>query len=660
MNNVAASEPGTAAAPAAAAAEVARTLLIVGTPFGTWDALVRNWTAHVSDGRYVVSDAYRAWHDRVIGDPGQWAARNPWRLDAAGLQAAARDIADELSGQKGPLVAFDARGCWSFEAFAEALPLARFLVVVESPVRSLAAMLAHDADLDVAAFLGRWCEGARSLLRHAYDGTGRSVLVDADECRERPAALSELCRRKFGIALETSPIADAPADALLEVIARVSIDEGGEALGLFARLRAGCALLGAAATGPGAAGLALIQPIGTANAMASYRRLLQSGQRVADLERVVDQLQSEPTEADQDLRRRNDDLQRDNDLLVEQARQVQEELEYYHAQSLRGPGAALATAGPAIVAAEQRRPFARIELGVARDTPPYREFSLAVRRVELGDRRANLMDARLVEHQGKPGLVIFADAALSPISRWVESGVEEGRGYMLLIPSDRTSRRVLAALSSSDWQFILALADAAVDAFASPVVPAFWRLTAARLRLQLRELPPAFRHDGFRVANGGSDGGHAAAEIGFSNVSWLDRHFDTLELAWRLGARADRDQLAILGGRDTCMQFGSWPTADDGAPLTRWELPLIGAARGTEKRRFWETLSAGDRAFFSAFLQALAALASDGRWMEATREAPFTALADRVRLPQARARAPMRLVQLKEFARALVVRSRQP
>jgi hypothetical protein len=660
MNDIATSVPSAAAAQGEVAGEVARVLLIVGTPFGTWDSLVQHWSDHLNEGRYAASDAYRTWHDRLIGEPAQRPARDPWRLDYSRLRAAARDVADELIGDKRPLVAFDARGCWSIEAFAEVLPLARFLVFVESPVRALSVMLASDANVDVSAFVDRWCDGARSLLRCAHDGTGRSLLVDADECREKPAALVDLCRRRFGIALDATPIGAAPIDALLEAVARAVIDEGSEALRLYARLRAGCALLGGASAGPGAAGSALVQPLDAADMMTTYRRLLRSDERVADLERLVDQLQSEPKEADQDLRGRNNELKRDNEILVEQARQVQEELEFYHAQLLTGRGVAFARAASAVVAVEQGRPFDRIELGVARDTPPHREFSFAVRRVQLGDRRANVMDARLVEHHGKPGLVVFADAGLSPISRWAESGVEDGRGYMLLIPSARASRRLFAALSSSDWHFILALSDAAAEAFASPAVPAFWRMVAARLRLQLRELPPAFRHDGFRIAGGTNDGGLSAAEISFSNASWLDRRFDSLRLAWRYGVRADKDELAIVGGGDLCLQFGSWPIAADGTPLTQWALPLIGAARAADKRRFWEAISPGDRAFLAGLLQALAGLASDQRWLEATREPPLAALADRVRLPDSGARMPLRLVRLKEFVRSWVVQRRRP
>src|SRR5690606_10234533 len=90
--------------------------------------------------------------------------------------------------------------------------------------------------------------------------------------------------------------------------------------------------------------------------------------------------------------------------------------------------------------------------------PPHREVSFVVREVRAGKRRVAEAAVRLVEHWGRPGLVIFAEDGRAPFfETWRESGQEEGRPYMLLVHGEESALRVYDAMGTFDWQLVQAL-----------------------------------------------------------------------------------------------------------------------------------------------------------------------------------------------------------
>ncbi len=130
----------------------------------------------------------------------------------------------------------------------------------------------------------------------------------------------------------------------------------------------------------------------------------------------------------------------ESELLTLQTHQVQQELERMHAERVRLedelksrvalPGLDDVTIGEVVVGGE-------------RDSPPHRELSFIVRGTRAGARHVAEAAVRLVEHWGRPGLVIFADDSRTALfETWRESGREDGRPYMLLVHGEESAQRV--------------------------------------------------------------------------------------------------------------------------------------------------------------------------------------------------------------------------
>ncbi len=131
-----------------------------------------------------------------------------------------------------------------------------------------------------------------------------------------------------------------------------------------------------------------------------------------------------------------------------------------------------------------------------RDTPPHREVSFVVREVRAGERQVAEAAVRLVEHWGRPGLVIFAEEGRAPLfETWRESGREDGRPYMLLVHGEESAQSVYDAMGTLDWQLVQALAarlGQALQDHASDL--AEWRSLAQRLLTSLHEQPARLRY----------------------------------------------------------------------------------------------------------------------------------------------------------------------
>ncbi len=338
-----------------------------------------------------------------------------------------------------------------------------------------------------------------------------------------------------------------------------------------------------------------------------------------------------------------------------QAQQMQEELEYYHAEILRlksippPPPPPTVGAGLACVA--------RIDLGAIRDTPPHRELSFVARSLEAGQRRAGFVDARLVEHQGRPGLVVFADGGTSVISGWAESGSEQGRGFMLIIPTDRNTVAPLEHFDSSDWLLLLQLIDSLSAALAERQLPAFWRSTAARLRQQVLELPPLLRFDAFDIAALTDTSGGRAAELVLRNVTWHERLIPSVGLRWWLAASAQDDRLELFRPADARqVPWSSWPIDDDGGLAESWPLPLGRGGDVVKKRECWNAMTASDRQFLLGLLGALVHLGARPGWTEALAREGLSVLSERLSAPLAGSHETLTSSRLRRAARVMLGR----
>jgi hypothetical protein len=94
------------------------------------------------------------------------------------------------------------------------------------------------------------------------------------------------------------------------------------------------------------------------------------------------------------------------------------------------------------------------ELGLesCQDAPPHRHFDFTLHQIQIGYRKFPLLRLRMVEHNGRPGILIFLGESnhKPPLYHWKLSGEEGGYPYMLIIPQDELGQKYLVASTSSD------------------------------------------------------------------------------------------------------------------------------------------------------------------------------------------------------------------
>lgn len=150
----------------------------------------------------------------------------------------------------------------------------------------------------------------------------------------------------------------------------------------------------------------------------------------------------------------------------------------------------------------------------SRSSGPHRHLSIDFMEVTLPCVYLVRLRVRLVQHHGKPGLALFQDSdQRSPIMNdWVESGMESGSPFMLVIPEDEPAKEWLSEASASDYRILSFFTRAIVTFLAAKQTPACicgpdaddsgaWLSVAEALAEQLAALPPTLRYDSVSVAS---------------------------------------------------------------------------------------------------------------------------------------------------------------
>jgi hypothetical protein len=296
------------------------------------------------------------------------------------------------------------------------------------------------------------------------------------------------------------------------------------------------------------------------------------------------------------------------ELLTLQTRQVQQELERVHAEKLR-----LAHEATSRVALPGLDDVAIGEVAVVgeRDTPPHREVSFVVRDVRAGERQVPHAAVRLVEHWGRPGLVIFSDPGRAPLfETWHEGGREDGRPYMLLVHGEESAQRVYDAMGTLDWQLVQALSvrlGQALQDHAGNMSPV-WRSLAQRLLTSLHEQPARLRYDNVAVTRiEDAPVENARFGLALERVSYHGRTWRRLPIEWR--TNGPRPSLDLGSDEDSGPPLLAWPAESDGAPVRTLQLPLGDDPDAPDVRAVWGMLSGSDRAFVVELLNLMPILA---------------------------------------------------
>lgn len=302
------------------------------------------------------------------------------------------------------------------------------------------------------------------------------------------------------------------------------------------------------------------------------------------------------------------DSREECELLTLQSHQIQQELERLHARNLQlahGARSQIALPGFDDVAIGEARVIGE------RASSPHRELSFIVRDVRVGNRTIPAASVRLVEHWGRPGLVIFADEGRPALlESWRESGREGEQPYMLLVHGEESAQRVYDAMGSLDWQLIQALAtrlDQALQSQAGDLSPG-WHALAQRLVMSLQELPARLRYDSVAVtpikreASAPPRFGLTLERATYHGRSW--RH---LSMEWEPGGPCP--SFALANDLSSGPPLLSWPADEDGSPVPLLSLPLGNDPNAQEVRAIWDSLSGSDRRFAAELLNLMPILA---------------------------------------------------
>lgn len=243
------------------------------------------------------------------------------------------------------------------------------------------------------------------------------------------------------------------------------------------------------------------------------------------------------------------------------------------------------------------------------DEAPHRELLVQLENVRVRGLSMPRLALKLVEHEGRPGMVLLADPGcpVQGLAQWQPTGTEDGRELMLLVPGDREGRDRLQRLGSTDWRTVLALAERLRAVAEAPGVPIdrHWPVIAARLQSQLLGQRPRLRYDGLDVQASSDESG--GLEFRLQEPWFGDRPWPPVCVRWRPVARQDQLDLFLPGTACQTAPLGSWPVASDGTLETTFPLPVGAGSAARARLGWWSRLPDQDRELVLALLDTLPA-----------------------------------------------------
>lgn len=463
-----------------------------------------------------------------------------------------------------------------------ATPEAVVVVLVDSPAAALARWWIGERPVE--SMLSEWCDGVHRMLKLAHRRPRQWLFVDTREALSAPrafvAALAQLEPLR-GLDMRADPDVELTtnADPVAEVIVEAIVRAQTPAAALYEELQASCLALDGGATS---------ERTDAHAALARYRqqvsRVDAMGEQIRQAENDLEQARTWRDERDKAV------AERAHLLLA--LHEVQNEFERFAADS-----------GEAQAGTRSRSPSPELTIVDVEEAAPHRHLRCELRGLTLSRRDVELAEVRLIEHRLKPGLALFRQpAGEALLSNWQPDGDEDGRDFMLLIPTDTRGRRRLEQLAASDWHTVKAIArlleaSLAVSAAATP----HWRIVASRLSLQFEALPLRFRYDSVQAAPDDDD--RSAMVVRFDNVSFADRDLATVELRWMPATRVLE---WVTPAAPAPLPFGAWPVSESGLPTPRWRFP-VGAGTSAHKREQWQALQEVERQLVMGVLDALPA-----------------------------------------------------
>lgn len=331
---------------------------------------------------------------------------------------------------------------------------------------------------------------------------------------------------------------------------------------------------------------------------AARQRCLELEGQLREMQQAQDEYRATAREAADAARREGDAARREADTLLEKLHEAHEQLarHYLDARTLRSMPAILGHGSGPIVGATSVHPIGEHAEG------RHRHLDVQLRDLHIGGRRRPDARVRIVEHLGRPGLVLFSEAPAGPwLSAWETSGSEGTSEYMLIVPGDEAGQAALSRFGRSDWLTIVDLAGlvlrGAVESGSER-----WAVVARRLCRELSAMSPRLRYDRLDVEQDGQ-----AIRVCFGNAMFGALDWSSVNLRWLPSGRSGRLELLAGDAADSYLPLARWPVEAD-APHEGWPIPVGSWATARDKRNAWSSLPEIDRSFVLALLDALPAV----------------------------------------------------
>lgn len=499
----------------------------------------------------------------------------------------------------------------------------RCLVFVGSASAVLARRIPQAENAELDGLLAAWKSAAACCLRLVEAQRDQVLLVDATEAQAYPQGLVQRCAELISRPLGRLGALPPPtaAEPLSQALAACLTGADIGLRRLQSELEAACSPLDDSdrlEPAPLRCGkttaLPAIDAYRTMRARESSlsQQIESLGQKRSSLERELAEALARPMPPVGPSARETE-LQSENDMLLLQLHQVQEELEQYYLENrdLRAAG----DRGVVNAAAGLAEPT----FGRANEHGPHRHLNLTLALPPQGERASVELALRLVDHQGVPGLLIFAPGGAAPLRPWSASGEEGGRAFMLIHPAQQGMRSWFDRLDSSDWQRLQAIVARIESALATRHRDASgadaerlgrWLVVAHRVARQLAALPRSLRHDGVQVepSVAGRDG---TLDLVLTNVDYATLRLPRLQLRWSTTAAAPRLELLLDPEPTLVPPLSTWGVDAEGRWQPSCTLRFGAGLDKREARRQWAALGPSDRDFVAALLRALQRWAAD-------------------------------------------------
>jgi hypothetical protein len=602
-------------------------LVLLGTPGSLWYEPARG-AAELQN--HSEQNQFQQFLAGFFGVDGDWGPAKQTALlpeQAAGL-ASLFESFPQRENAAPSVVLTDSRASWLASELADAASHSNFLAFYTSPEEFLAGLR---LEVDPAQAMEMWMATGRHLLALVRSHRSRVSLLSVEECLAAPGAWQGFLAETFGLNPWEMPCSAEP-DPVRLALAKMQALSNPQVGMVLAELDAASHPLAGEAPPRRTLTQAVEQAWHHLNAREKQARadheevlkslrVLESKQResreenqllLQQLHQAQEELETLPPKlraAEENLEKeksratrageksradlkeseaRQKEAQEENELLLLQLHQVQEELENYYLENKTLLAAQRSAGSP-----EARHLQSQgLVLGGSRENQPHRHLDFSLTGVRLGERELGTLRLRLVEHHGRPGLVVFQHSGPPSLLDWQSNGEERGVPFLLVVPQDDFGRKILAAAPASDLILLVGSVRMLAAELENPGKQGCtpekqqWARVARRFLDVARDVPARIHYDDITATPQDGKFLHFALRHPWTPGKGL---LPSLECVWK------DHSLVFSLPTDAAPPFTHWPAGEDGKPSAKLALDLNPRGDWKSQRQAWTGFTSSDK-----------------------------------------------------------------